>query len=67
MRPGSSVCGIYLAHPSARYFGVGRIATDQLKDYAGRKGWDDHTARRWLAPILDERPATAPVEIAARA
>jgi 5-methyltetrahydrofolate--homocysteine methyltransferase len=37
MRPGSSVCGLYLAHPQARYFGVGRIGDDQLEEYATRK------------------------------
>ena len=67
MRPGSSVCGIYLAHPSARYFGVGRIEPDQLEDYAARKGWDLDNARRWLAPILDERAAAPPLETGARA
>ncbi len=64
MSPGSSVCGLYLADPSARYFGVGRIDTDQLEDYATRKRWDSGTARRWLAPILDEGSAPAMVEIA---
>ena len=40
MRPGSSVCGLYLAHPGARYFGVGRIDADQLEDYARAQGLD---------------------------
>jgi 5-methyltetrahydrofolate--homocysteine methyltransferase len=53
MRPGSSVCGLYLSHPQSRYFGVGRIDQDQLEDYARRKGWSLEEARRWLAPILD--------------
>jgi len=59
MTPGSSVSGLYLAHPGARYFGVGRIDADQLEDYAARKGWSIEEARRALAPILDddERPA----------
>jgi 5-methyltetrahydrofolate--homocysteine methyltransferase len=63
MIPGSSVSGIYLSHPEARYFGVGRIGFDQLEDYALRKGWTIEEARRWLAPILDgdtsELPAAA--------
>ena len=59
MRPGSSVCGLYLSHPKSRYFGVGRIDPDQLEDYARRKGWSLDLARRWLAPILDD-PAVAP-------
>jgi 5-methyltetrahydrofolate--homocysteine methyltransferase len=54
MTPGSSVSGLYLAHPGARYFGVGRIEADQLEDYAARKGWSIEEARRALAPILDE-------------
>jgi 5-methyltetrahydrofolate--homocysteine methyltransferase len=57
MRPGSSVCGLYLSHPSSRYFGVGRIDPDQLEDYARRKRWSLEEARRWLAPILDDPEA----------
>ena len=60
MRPGSSVCGLYLAHPAARYFGVGRIGADQLEDYARRKGWGIEEARRWLAPILDQADVSPP-------
>ncbi|HWE32441.1 MAG TPA: vitamin B12 dependent-methionine synthase activation domain-containing protein, partial [Solirubrobacteraceae bacterium] len=48
MNPGSSVSGLYFAHPQARYFGVGRIGADQLEDYAARKGWSLEEARRWL-------------------
>jgi 5-methyltetrahydrofolate--homocysteine methyltransferase len=63
MTPGSSVSGMYLSHPQARYFGVGRIGFDQLEDYAARKDWTIEEARRWLAPILDgdtsELPAAA--------
>jgi 5-methyltetrahydrofolate--homocysteine methyltransferase len=33
----SSVCGMYFAHPGARYFGSGEIAEDQLADWAMRK------------------------------
>src|SRR5439155_80922 len=38
MTPAASVSGIYLAHPDARYFSVGRIGRDQVEDYAARKG-----------------------------
>jgi 5-methyltetrahydrofolate--homocysteine methyltransferase len=58
MTPGSSVSGLYLAHPEARYFGVGRIGSDQLEDYAARKGWELQEARRWLTTLLDVEPAT---------
>jgi 5-methyltetrahydrofolate--homocysteine methyltransferase len=50
------VSGLYLAHPRAEYFGVGRIDRDQVEDYARRKGWDMATAERWLAPILAYDP-----------
>jgi 5-methyltetrahydrofolate--homocysteine methyltransferase len=56
MTPPSSVSGLYLAHPRAEYFGVGRIDRDQVEDYARRKGWDMATAERWLAPILAYDP-----------
>jgi 5-methyltetrahydrofolate--homocysteine methyltransferase len=56
MWPGSSVSGLYFAHPDAHYFGVGRIERDQIEDYAARKGWDVETAERWLAPILNYDP-----------
>ena len=42
--------------PESRYFGVGRIGTDQLEDYAARKGWSVDEARRWLATLIDEEP-----------
>ena len=38
MTPAASVSGLYLAHPEARYFTVGRIGRDQVEDYARRKG-----------------------------
>jgi 5-methyltetrahydrofolate--homocysteine methyltransferase len=52
MNPPASVSGLYLAHPQAAYFAVGRIAPDQVADYAARKGWDTPTAERWLRPLL---------------
>jgi 5-methyltetrahydrofolate--homocysteine methyltransferase len=52
MTPPASVSGLYFAHPQSHYFGVGKIAEDQLVDYARRKGWSEEEARRWLAPIL---------------
>ena len=61
MHPGSSVSGLFLSHPGARYFGVGRIGLDQLEDYAARKGWAIDEARRWLAPILDSDASELPV------
>ncbi|KAA3665224.1 MAG: methionine synthase [Chloroflexi bacterium] len=52
MSPTAAVSGYYLAHPEARYFGLGRVAKDQVADYAERKGMDVETAEKWLAPNL---------------
>jgi len=52
MLPTAAVSGFYIAHPDARFFGTGKIAKDQVEDYARRKGMDLATAERWLAPIL---------------
>ncbi len=57
MWPGSSVSGLYLSHPEARYFGVAKIERDQVEDYALRKGMDVASMERWLAPILNYDPA----------
>ena len=57
MWPGSSVSGLYIANPEARYFGVGKIERDQVEDYAKRKGWSMAEAERWLGPILNYNPA----------
>jgi 5-methyltetrahydrofolate--homocysteine methyltransferase len=56
MSPAASVSGLYLAHPDAIYFALGRIERDQVEDYARRKGWDVKTAERWLAPVLNYDP-----------
>jgi 5-methyltetrahydrofolate--homocysteine methyltransferase len=52
MTPAASVSGIYLAHPAARYFSIGRVARDQVEDYAARKGIGPDEAERLLAPNL---------------
>ncbi len=52
MLPMASVSGFYFSHPNARYFAVAKFGADQLEDYAARKGWDEATARKWLAPNL---------------
>jgi len=53
MYPASSVSGWYFANPESKYFGVGKIEQDQLKDYATRKGMSLDDATRWLRPILE--------------
>jgi 5-methyltetrahydrofolate--homocysteine methyltransferase len=57
MWPAASVSGLYLAHPEATYFAVGKIEPDQVADYARRKGWSLAEAERWLAPALAYEPA----------
>ena len=57
MTPAAAVSGIYLAHPLARYFSVGRVDRDQVEDYAARKGVTTEEAERWLTPNLAYRPA----------
>ncbi len=52
MYPASSVSGFYFAHPEAKYFTIGKIQKDQVKDYAARKGMDLETAEKWLSPVL---------------
>ena len=56
MIPAASVSGLYLAHPAARYFHVGRIGKDQVEEYARRKGESLTEAERWLAPNLAYEP-----------
>ncbi|MBA3841379.1 MAG: methionine synthase [Actinobacteria bacterium] len=52
MLPASSVSGLYVAHPQAKYFAVGRIGQDQLEDYARRKNSAPGEAERHLAHSL---------------
>lgn len=52
MHPGASVSGVYFSHPESRYFGVGKINKDQVKDYAKRKDMDLATMEKWLGPNL---------------
>jgi len=53
MWPGSSVSGLYFAHPQSRYFGLGKIDHDQVADYAPRKGMSVEETERWLGPNLN--------------
>ncbi len=56
MWPGAAVSGWYFSHPQSQYFVVGRLAQDQVADYAKRKGWTLTEAERWLAPNLGYNP-----------
>ena len=57
MWPGSSVSGLYFAHPESRYFSLGKIDRDQVADYATRKGMSVAEVERWLGPNLNYDPA----------
>lgn len=52
MWPGAAVSGLYFSHPESQYFGVGKIARDQVEDYAARKNMSVEECEKWLAPIL---------------
>jgi 5-methyltetrahydrofolate--homocysteine methyltransferase len=58
MWPGSSVSGLYFAHPESRYFTLGKIDRDQVADYAARKGMTVPVVERWLGPNLNYDPGT---------
>ncbi len=65
MWPGSSVSGLYLAHPDAHYFGVAKVERDQVEDYAARKAMPLAEVERWLGPVLNYVPNAAEVREAA--
>ncbi len=54
--PGSSVSGIYFAHPESRFFSLGKIDRDQVADYQRRKGMHLAEVERWLGPNLAYDP-----------
>jgi 5-methyltetrahydrofolate--homocysteine methyltransferase len=57
MWPGSSVSGLYFAHPASRYFALGKIERDQVADYHQRKGMSMAEVERWLGPNLNYDPS----------
>jgi 5-methyltetrahydrofolate--homocysteine methyltransferase len=56
MHPTAAVSGWYFSHPDSRYFGVGRIERDQVRDYARRKRMTIAEVEHWLAPNLAYDP-----------
>ena len=48
MNPASTVGGYYFAHPEAKYFSVGKVQDDQIKDYAKRKNMSIENVEKWL-------------------
>ncbi len=57
MWPGSSVSGLYFAHPESKYFAVGKLGRDQMIDYHVRKGMTLAEVERWLGSYLNYNPA----------
>jgi 5-methyltetrahydrofolate--homocysteine methyltransferase len=57
MWPGSSVSGLYFAHPESKYFSLGKIDHDQVADYAERKGMSVAEVERWLGQNLNYDPS----------
>jgi 5-methyltetrahydrofolate--homocysteine methyltransferase len=53
MHPGASVSGLYFSHPNSKYFGVGKIDDDQVRDYAARKNASVEYIEKWLGPNLE--------------
>lgn len=49
MTPHASVSGFMFAHPKSRYFELGKIGDDQLRDYARRRGVPVELMRSFLA------------------
>jgi 5-methyltetrahydrofolate--homocysteine methyltransferase len=60
MWPGSSVSGLYFAHPQSEYVGLGKIDRDQVVDYHLRKGMTVAEVERWLGPNLNYEPTGNP-------
>jgi 5-methyltetrahydrofolate--homocysteine methyltransferase len=58
MWPGSSVSGLYFAHPESKYFAVGKIGRDQILDYHLRKCMTLQEVEKWLGPWLNYEPQT---------
>ncbi len=63
MWPGSSVSGLYFAHPKSRYFSLGKIGRDQVADYHDRKGMSVAEVERWLGQNLNYEPAEKTADI----
>jgi 5-methyltetrahydrofolate--homocysteine methyltransferase len=63
MWPGSSVSGLYFAHPESRYFSLGKIGRDQIADYHERKGMSIAEVERWLGQNLNYEPAEGRLDL----
>ena len=50
--PASSVSGWYFAHPDSKYFGLGKVNEEQIRDISQRKGLDFEVNKKWYSSIL---------------
>ena len=50
--PAASVSGLYFGNPAAKYFTVGRLDRDQVKNYSSRQKTNLREVEKWLAPYL---------------
>jgi len=53
MTPVATVSGLIFAHPQSRYFAVGKITDEQMRDYATRKGTDAETIKKWMPKSVE--------------
>jgi 5-methyltetrahydrofolate--homocysteine methyltransferase len=53
MFPTAAVSGLYFANEHAHYFGLGKINSEQVEDYAKRKEMNVEEAEKWLSPVLN--------------
>lgn len=56
MHPGSSVSGLYFAHPESKYFAVSKLGKDQIEDLSHRKNVPVAEMEKWLGPWLNYNP-----------
>ena len=52
IQPSTSVCGLIIWHPEAKYFPVGRIDRDQLRDYCQRRGITEEEGEQLLSKFI---------------
>ena len=56
MHPGSSVSGLYFAHPESKFFAVSKLGKDQVEDLSRRKNVPVAETEKWLGPWLNYNP-----------
>jgi len=54
MWPAASVSGYYFANPDSKYFVLGKIDKDQVKDYSNRRGISIDETVKWLNPNIND-------------